>query len=331
VGGHGENEQMTHALDLSRQGHGQIVAAMGEPGVGKSRLFYEFKSISLSGCAVLETFSVSHGKASAYLPLIDLLKNYFKIAPEDDERARREKVIGKVLALDRTLEDALPYLFSLAGVAGEDDLLAQDDAQIKRRRTQEAVKRIILRESLNQALVLIVEDLHWIDAETQAVMNLLVDSIANARVLLLVNYRPEYRHDWGSRTCYTQLRLDPLGRESADEMLSALFDIGPPLPDQPGSGSPLPDRGADRSALPLPDQGEGRGVGIKALKSLIIERTEGNPFFMEEIVQGLFEQGTLARNGAVHLTRRLRPCVWASWCMRFLHVSWSTSSPAATS
>ncbi len=343
VGRQAELEQMKRALELAKGGRGQIVAAIGEPGVGKSRLIYEFKATALSGSLVLETFSVSHGKASAYLPVIDLLKNYFKIAPEDDERARREKVIGKVLALDRALEDALPYLFPLAGVPGEDDPLAQGDAQIKRRRTQEAVKRIILRESLNQPLILIVEDLHWIDAETQAVVNLIVDSIANARVLLLVNYRPEYRHEWGSRTCYTQLRLDPLGMESAEEMLAALLgaraaqddrlevalprsheassviveqwqshfqpvapaDIQVP---EPLLTSPAPaglPAGASRERS-YTDIHVGERVraqeGIEGLKRLIIERTEGNPFFMEEIVQALFEQGTLVGDGTVRLT-----------------------------
>jgi predicted ATPase len=95
--------------------------------------------------------------------------------------------------------------------------------QVRRRRTHEALKRILLRESLNQPMMVIFEDLHWIDGETQTLLNLLVESIGTARILLLVNYRPEYRHEWGSRTHYTQLRLDPLGRENAEEMLDALL------------------------------------------------------------------------------------------------------------
>src|SRR5579864_4865053 len=205
---------------------------MAEPGVGKSRLFFEFKATSQAGWMVLETFSVSHGKASAYLPVIDLLRNYFDITVADDERKRREKVTGRVLALDRSLEDTLPYLFSLLGIVEGDDPLPQMDGQIKRRRTLEAIKRIVLRESLNQPLMVIFEDLHWIDEETQGLLNLLADSIGTAKILLLVNYRPEYSHQWGSKTYYTQLRLDPLGRESAVEMLSALLGSDSPLPDQ---------------------------------------------------------------------------------------------------
>jgi predicted ATPase len=206
-----------HALELAREGHGQIVAAMGEAGVGKSRLFFEFKAVSEIGCLVLEAYSVSHGKASAYVPVIELLRGYFHIAAEDDEPCRREKIAGKVLMLERSLEDTLPYIFTLIGVQEGSDPFAQMDPQVRRGRTQEAIKRVLLRESLNQPLIVIFEDLHWIDSETRAFLSCMVDAIANARILLLVNYRPEYRHDWGSRTYYTQLRLDPLGRESAGD------------------------------------------------------------------------------------------------------------------
>ncbi len=272
VGRQREMDAMRAAAEQAKAGHGQIVAAMAEPGVGKSRLFFEFKAISQSGWLVLEAFSLSHGKASAYLPVIDLMHGYFRITGEDDQRARREKVNGKLLTLDRALEDTVPNLFGLLGILEGLDPLAQMDAQVKQRRTLEAIKRILLRESLNQPLMMIFEDLHWIDEETQALLNLLADSIATARILLLVNYRPEYSHQWGSKTYYTQLRLDPLGKESAEEMLSSLVGVGKDL-------------------IPL--------------KRLIIEKTEGNPFFMEEMVQTLLDDGALVRNGALKLTRSL--------------------------
>jgi tetratricopeptide (TPR) repeat protein len=272
VGRESELAQMRRALESARAGHGQLVAAIGDPGVGKSRLFFEFKAVAQSGCLELEAYSVSHGKASAYLPVIDLLKNYFEILPEDDERKRREKVAGKVTILDRSLEDTLPYLYGLLGIVEGDDPLAQMDGQIKRRRTLDAIKRILLRESMNQPLMVIFEDLHWIDEQTQALLNLLADSIGTAKILLLVSYRPEYSHQWNSKTYYTQLRLDPLGRESAAEMLSAML---------------------------------GDSEGLSALKGLIIEKTEGTPFFIEETVQVLFDDGALVRNGATHLTTPL--------------------------
>ena len=272
VGRQREMDAMKAAAEQAKAGRGQIVAAMAEAGVGKSRLLFEFKATSAAGWMVLEAFSVSHGKASAFLPVIDLLHSYFDIVAEDDPRKRRERVIGKLLLLDRSLEDSLPYLFGLLGIVESGDPLAGMDAEIRKRRTLDAIKRILLRESINQPLMVIFEDLHWIDEGTQGFLNLLADSIGTAKILLLVNYRPEYSHHWNSKTYYTQLRLDPLGNESADEMLQSLL---------------------------------GDSAELGPLKRLIIERTEGNPFFMEETVLVLFDEGTLKRNGAVKLTRSL--------------------------
>jgi class 3 adenylate cyclase len=272
VGRQREMDAMKHAAEQAEAGHGQIVAAMAEAGVGKSRLFFEFKATSQSGWVVPEAFSVSHGKASAFLPVIDLLWSYFEISSEDDERKRCEKINGKILTLDRSLEDALPYLYGLLGLTDENNQTAEVEVQTRKRCSLEAIKRLLLRESLNQPLIVIFEDLHWVDEETQAFLNLLADSIGTAKILLLVNYRPEYSHQWNSKTYYTQLRLDPLGKESADEMLSALL---------------------------------GDGAEMGALKRLIIEKTEGNPFFMEETVLVLLDEGALVCNGTAKLTRPL--------------------------
>ncbi|MEW6300331.1 MAG: adenylate/guanylate cyclase domain-containing protein, partial [Thermodesulfobacteriota bacterium] len=262
IGRQSEMAHLRRALEQARAGQGQIVGVVGEPGVGKSRLFYEF--IRLYGRApllVLETFSVSHGKAAPYLPVIELLKTYFEITLEDDERRRREKVGGKVLMLDRSLEDTLPYLFALLGIDDPATSLQQMDPEMRRKRACEALKRLFLRESLNQPLLLIFEDLHWIDSETQGFLDMLSEGMASAKILLLVNYRPEYRHEWGQKTYYTQLRLAPLGRAEAEELLDTLL-------------------GTERR--------------LRALKALILEKTDGTPFFMEEVVQELREQGALA-------------------------------------
>jgi class 3 adenylate cyclase/predicted ATPase len=260
VGRHSEMDQLQRILEQITCGHGQIVGVMGEPGVGKSRLLYEFKRTSQSGCLVLEAFAVAYGKASPYLPLIELLRNYFQIQPLDDDRQRKEKVNGKVLTLDRGLEDIVPYLFALLGIEDPPTSLPELDPQIRRRRTFAALKRLFLRESLNQPLILIFEDLHWVDNETHLFLDTLSDSVASAKILLLVNYRPEHRHEWGQKTYYTQLRLAPLGREDAEALLTFLL---------------------------------GTDTSLNTLKQLILKKTEGTPFFMEEVMQTLVEEGVL--------------------------------------
>jgi class 3 adenylate cyclase/tetratricopeptide (TPR) repeat protein len=272
VGRHQELEQLRRALALARGQRGQIVAAVAEAGVGKSRLFHEFKLLSQNDSFVMEAFSFSHGRASPYLPVISLLKDYFRIGDQDDERTQREKITGRVLALDRALEDAMPYLFALLGIQDPASPLDEMDSSVRRRRTREAIKSLIHRESLDHTLLLIFEDLHWIDAESQALLDLLADSIGTAPILMMVNYRPEYEHRWSNKTYYTQLRLDPLGEQNAAEMLAELI---------------------------------GNGNGLQNVKDLIVARTEGNPFFMEELVRALFDQGVLTRNGSVSVAKPL--------------------------
>src|SRR5262249_27047108 len=152
---------------------------------------------------------------------------YFQMQLQDDERSRRERVIGRVLGLDRSLEDTLPYLFALLGIEDPTASLQQMDPQIRRRRTFDSLKRLFLRESLNQPLILIFEDLHWIDTETQGFLDTLSESVASARILLLVNYRPEYRQEWGQKTYYMQLRLAPFGKAEAEEFLDVLLGEAP--------------------------------------------------------------------------------------------------------
>ena len=271
VGRHAELEHLHHALELARTGRGQVVAVVGEAGVGKSRLFHEFKAVSQRGCMVLETFSVSHGKSFAYLPLIELVKNYFQIQDQDDERQRREKVAGRMLMLDRTLEDLLPYMLYLLGISEPSSALPNMDPQIRRQRTFDAITRLFVCESANQPLQLVFEDLQWLDSDTEAFLDVLIDRLPDARILLLLNYRPEYQHDWHGRGCYTQLRLDPLGQAEAKELLTALLGDHPSL---------------------------------EALKSLILEKTEGNPFFMEEVVQTLSEEkALLGETGHYHIEK----------------------------
>ena len=270
VGRDSELDQLRQALERAQAGHGQVVAVVGEPGVGKSRLYWEFThSHRAHGWLILESGSVSYGKATAYLPVIDLLKAYFHIEGRDETRTIREKVTGKVLSLDRALEPSLSALLSLLEVPVEDEAWGRLDPSQRRQRTLDAVKRLLLRESQVQPLLLLVEDLHWIDAETQALLDSLVESLPTARLLLLANYRPEYQHRWGSKTYYRQLRIDPLPAESADDLLTSLL---------------------------------GTETSLDSLKRTLIERTEGNPLFLEESVRTLAEtKALIGERGAYRL------------------------------
>jgi class 3 adenylate cyclase/tetratricopeptide (TPR) repeat protein len=273
VGRDAEIEQIHRALARARDGHGQLVAVVGEPGVGKSRLAYEFtRSPRVRDWLVLEASPVSYGRATSYVPVIDLLRAYFRVHDRETHREIREKVTGKLLTLDRALEPILPALLALLDVPVEDAHWQALDPAQRQQRTMDAVKHLLLRESKGQPVLVVVEDLHWIDAETQAVLDALVESLPTARLLLLVNYRPGYQHGWGSKTCYSQVRLDALLPESASALLSALLGDDP---------------------------------GLEPLKRLLVRR--GNPFFIEESIRTLVETGALIRQGgACRLTRPIQ-------------------------
>ena len=219
VGRGAEMDQIRDALDRAGRGRGQVVAVVGEPGVGKSRLVWEVTHSSyVQGWRVLKASSVSYGKATSYLPVIDLLKGYFGIEDRHELREIRDKVTGAVLRLDQSLKPALLPLLALLEVPVDDAHWKALDPRQRRRRTLDALPQVLLREAFEQPLLLIFEDLHCIDGETQALLDGLIESLPAARVLLLVNYRPEYGHAWGSKTYYRQLRLDPLPPENAHEL-----------------------------------------------------------------------------------------------------------------
>src|SRR5438128_3708542 len=273
VGRDAELEQLRRAQQLAAAGHGQVAAIVGEAGVGKSRLVYEFThSHRLQGWLTLESASVSYGKATSYLPVIDLLKGYFKIQDRDDLREIREKVMGKLLTLDEALKPTLPALLALLDVPVNDAAWQALEPGQRRQLTLDAVRRLMLREAREQPVLVIFEDLHWIDSETQALLDGLVEGLGSARLLLLVNYRSEYQHAWGSKTYYCQMRLDALPAGSAGELLDALL---------------------------------GEDPGLVPLKQLLVKR--GNPFFLEETVRTLVETKALAGEpGRYQLTQPLQ-------------------------
>ena len=274
----GRETQMSTLLEAAEQacsGHGRAVAVVGEPGVGKSRLSWEvMTSVRTQNCLRLAAASASYGKATGFATVIELLRAYFQIEPRDDARRIREKVTGKALSLDRALEPDLVAMLWLLSVPTGDPAWDGLDPAARRQKTLDVVKRLLIRESQAQPLILLFEDLHWIDGETQAFLDTLVDSLPAARVMLLVNYRPEYRHSWNGKSHYRELRIDSLPPESAEELLDSLL-------------------GHDESLEPL--------------KRLLIVRTEGNPFFLEESVRTLIETTVLAgERGARRLSRSSR-------------------------
>src|SRR5215468_901662 len=277
VGRRTEMEVFSKLVEEAASGKGQILAMVGEPGMGKSRLVHEFTRHQLRPAwLVLEGASVSYGKATPYFPLIEMLRRYFQIADGEGSDDIREQVVMHILELDNMLKDAIPPILSLLGALAEvsspapwtqfkelvdatERYLGMDPQQ-RRRYTFDAIKRVLIRESQRQPLLVVFEDLHWIDSETQAFLDSLIESLPMARIILLVDYRPEYSHSWGDKSYYTQIRVDPLQPASAEELLQYLL-------------------GSNKDLAPL--------------KELLMHRTEGNPFFAEESVRSLVETGVL--------------------------------------
>ncbi|HXG04806.1 MAG TPA: AAA family ATPase [Candidatus Binatia bacterium] len=270
VGRQAELTALVEALQAARGGRGRMVAVVGEPGVGKSRLVFEFvHSPRLEGWLTLSSSAVSYGAANAFLPIADLLRQYFHLADQDDDRTIREKVTAKVLALDRSLETALPAVLTLLG-AGSDDGPWQGLEPVDRRhRMFEALEGLLVRESQRQPVCLVLEDLQWIDSETQAFLDRFVQSLAGVPVLLIVSYRPEHDHSWPRGTPVTTVPLAALPADGARQLLQALL---------------------------------GRDAALEPVERLLIERTGGNPLFLEECVRALIETGTLTgERGAYRL------------------------------
>jgi class 3 adenylate cyclase/tetratricopeptide (TPR) repeat protein len=262
VGRELELQQLTQALDHARGGHGQVVAVVGEPGMGKSRLIHEFvHSPRTEDCLILETNSASYGHAASYLPVIELLRRYyFKIGQRDNAKSIREKVTEKILALDPSLQDAIPPLLDLLDALDAGHPFQSLDPLQHRQHTYQAITRLLLRENHVQPVVAVFEDLHWNDSLTLGLLNEIVVNARDARLLLLVTYRPEFHDDWRGRPNYRNLRLEPLQSDSLGTLLHSLLGPDPAL---------------------------------EGLKNFVFDRAGGNPFFVEELVRTLVDRKVL--------------------------------------
>jgi DNA-binding NtrC family response regulator/tetratricopeptide (TPR) repeat protein len=275
VGREYELETLRSRWRDARQSQGQIVALVGEPGIGKSRLLSEFvRALDDESLTYLEGRGESYGGGIPYLPVIDFLKGYFRIDDRDDPAATGDRVTTWLRALDPALSlDASPLLALLGAPSSGPEWPALEPVQ-RRQRTLDALTRFVLRLGHAQPVLLAIEDLHWIDTETQAFLDRLVLRLPAARLLVLVSYRPEYTHTWGSKSSYTQLRLGPLGAASVEHLVRDLV---------------------------------GDDVALQPLTRLLVERTEGNPFFLEESVRILIEtRGLVGQRGAYQTARDLR-------------------------
>ncbi len=257
-----EIELLRQALDQAKAGWGQVVAVVGEPGTGKSRVIHEFiHSEANHGVRALEASAESVGMSTSYLAVTELLRHYFQIGASDTPDAIRERVIRKLAEVDESLTLLLDPLLMLLDPVIDTAGTASTLSPANRQHMLDAVKQLLFAESLKQPLLLVLEDLHSIDPESQALLDGLVDGLSAARFMLLVSYRPEYYDGWSNKPAYTRVRIDPLAPAAAGEIFDSLV---------------------------------GGGAGLEPLKQLVIRKTGCNPLFLEESVQSLVETGVLA-------------------------------------
>ena len=274
VGRDAELAELRRGAERALASHGQLVAVVGEPGVGKSRLIAEFCQMRLSRTwHVIEAGTASYAQSTPYLAVTWLVRACLQIEDSDDAGKIRDKIAACLLGLDESPRDSEEALFALLDIGVEQPSWRDLNPIQRRRRILHAVLALLIRRSQEQPLCLVLEDLQWIDADSQTLLDRLIESLPTARILLLLSYRPEYRHDWANKSYYSQLRLNMLSPEQAQELLDELL---------------------------------GSGAELASLKALLIERTEGNPFFLEETVRHLSETGALTgRRGGYRPTRSI--------------------------
>src|SRR5262245_14358535 len=272
VGRDREMAVLEAALAQATTEPGQVVGVVAPPGVGKSRLCFEFAERCRSrGLPVYETRGVAHGKQIPLLPMLELFRAFFGIIGRDPERVAREKIAGRLVLLDATLREEFPLVFDLLGVSDPEHPTPPMDPEALQRRLFAVARRIVQADGQRELGVTVIEDLHWVDAASEAFLEQIVEANATTRGLVLVNFRPEYRGRWMQRSYYQQVALVPLGAEAIRDLLHDLL-----------GGDP----------------------GLGDLEAAIERKSAGNPFFIEEIVRDLVETGTLVgTKGALRLVR----------------------------
>ncbi|NIS59708.1 MAG: AAA family ATPase, partial [Proteobacteria bacterium] len=261
VGREKELEALGEAFEKAQSGSGQVVGLVGEAGVGKSRLILELRLMLSKGeYSYFEGRCLHYGGSMAYLPILDILRSYFEIKEGDREFLIKKKIGEKILGLDEKLQGVLPPFHELLSLAVEDEAYRKLEPKEKREKTFEAIRDLLVRESQNKPIILVVEDLHWVDKTSEEFLDYLIGWLANAHILLILLYRPEYTHTWGSKSYYSQIGLDQLTTKSSAELVQAILEGGEVVPE---------------------------------LRELILTRAAGNPLFMEEFTHSLLENGSI--------------------------------------
>ncbi len=273
VGRQSEMAALEAALEQANSGNAQVIGVVADPGTGKSRLCYEFaERCRARDIAVYEAHAVAHGKAVPLLPVLEFWRGYFGIVEHDTARAARDKIAGRMVLLDETLAEGLPLMFDFLGVSDPERPAPPLGPEARQRQLLDLIRGLARARSAREPAVILFEDLHWLDRASEEFIENLVEIAPGNRTLVLLNFRPEYHAAWMQRSYYHRLPLLPLGPESAAELLRDLLGSDPSL---------------------------------HRLRELIQERTGGNPFFIEEIVQSLVETGVAA--GARGAYRLLAP------------------------
>jgi class 3 adenylate cyclase/tetratricopeptide (TPR) repeat protein len=261
VGRRDELAKLERLRALAAEGRGQVALLLGEPGVGKSRLLLTcIRAAADDDWRTLSGTCLSYGTPTPYLPMRSVLAGYFQVEDDDDARRIREKVATRLLALDTTLTTAVSPILALGNVATEDPQWAALEPSERRPRIFRAVRDVLLKESERAPVVVVVENVHWADSETQALLDYLAQQLRGARVFMLLSARPEYLHDWPTDAAVAEIVLEPLAAETSHALIDALLGVDPDL---------------------------------APLKQRLVAHTEGNPFFLEETIQALVETRAL--------------------------------------
>lgn len=277
-----EMETLVDAFDKVQLGEGQVVGIVGEAGVGKSRLLLEFRNLlPKDSYWYFEGHCLHYGGAMPYLPILDVLRSFLEIKEGEQEHIVRHKLKEKILGLDENLRPIIPPIQELLSLKVDDEAYARLEPKQKRERTFEAIRDLLIRGSQDRPLILAVEDLHWIDKTTEEFLSYMIGWLPRTRILLLLLYRPEYTHQWGSKSYYRRIGVEQLSTGTSAELVGAILD----------------------------------GDVVTELRDLILTRAAGNPLFMEKLTYNLLDNGSIRKeDDRFVIGFAARPTsAWAIW------------------